>query len=88
MIRALILDGDGVAILRVNRFSDRLAVDFGIGPEVTRPFFRDKYPACRVGKADLKIELMPHYKSWAGRARSMSSSAIGSRKRKHTMCLC
>lgn len=64
MIRALILDGDGVAILRVNRFSDRLAADFGIGPEVTQSFFIDKYPACRVGKADLKTELAPYYKGW------------------------
>jgi|SRR3989344_7934243 len=64
MVRNVILDGDGVAILRVNRFSDRLASDFGIRPEVTRPFFRDKYPACRVGKADLKTELAAYYKGW------------------------
>jgi len=64
MIRTLILDGDGVSILRDMRFSDRLLVDFGIKPEVTRPFFVEKYPACRVGKADLKIELNPYYKAW------------------------
>ena len=64
MIKALIFDGDGVVILRTNRFSDRLAADFGIMPEATAPFFRGIFRQCQIGKADLMKEIQPYYREW------------------------
>lgn len=64
MIKALIIDADGVAIKRDKRFSDRLQTDYGISAKTTAPFFETVFQKCVVGKADLKEELARHYKDW------------------------
>lgn len=64
MIRSLIIDGDGVAILRDQRFSDRLATEHGIARDTTAPFFAEVFRDCTIGKRDLKEELSHYYRSW------------------------
>ena len=64
MINSLIIDGDGVAILRDKRFSDRLASEYGIMRDKTAPFFSDVFRDCTIGKKDLKKELERYYRSW------------------------
>lgn len=63
MLKALILDADGVIINGI-RFSQRLKVDYGLTIEDTAAFFQGKFQECLVGKADLKKELPQHLKEW------------------------
>jgi len=61
--KALIFDADGM-IVHGERFSKRLARDFGISTDITTPFFVNEFQLCLVGKADLKQELAKHLKKW------------------------
>ena len=63
MTKALILDADGM-IVHGERFSNRLAREYGISTEVTGPVFRNEFQLCVVGKLDLKKELRKYLKQW------------------------
>jgi putative hydrolase of the HAD superfamily len=63
MIKALILDADGVVIFPW-RFARYLEREHGITPGMTRPFFRSIFDDCLVGKADLKNVLPPFLQAW------------------------
>ena len=64
MIKALLLDGDGVTLNRLAYFSERYAKEKNVDPEKLRPFFREKFNLCQTGKADLKQELQAYIKDW------------------------
>lgn len=63
MIKAIIFDADGM-IVHGERFSNRLAKEFGISTEVTGKFFKTKFQDCLIGKADLKDELKNYITEW------------------------
>jgi putative hydrolase of the HAD superfamily len=63
MIKALVLDADGV-LINARRFSLTFQEDYGVSTKRTLPFFMGKFQECLVGKADLKEELKNHLKSW------------------------
>src|SRR5690242_12332169 len=63
MIKALLLDVDGVLVIG-KPFREHLLQDHGISPEMTAPFFRESLPACLLGKADLREELSKHIPGW------------------------
>ncbi len=58
-MKTLIFDADGM-IVHGERFSGRLAHDYGISTDTTSHFFRNEFQLCLVGKADLKQELQKH----------------------------
>jgi putative hydrolase of the HAD superfamily len=57
----VILDADGVindgTLLSLEK-------DFGITSDVMARFFRETFPACLVGKADMRAELAPYLAEW------------------------
>ncbi len=63
MIKAIIFDADGM-IVHGDRFSGRLAGEFNIPLDTTKLFFKDAFPDCLIGKADLKEELEKYMKQW------------------------
>lgn len=63
MIKVLLLDADGV-IINSKMFVDCLEKDFGISRVQTDQFFREKFPDCLIGNADLKLELEPYLSDW------------------------
>lgn len=63
MIKALLLDADGVVITGIS-FSKRLEMDYGITTDITAEFFQGVFQKCLVGKADLKKELPIYLKRW------------------------
>jgi putative hydrolase of the HAD superfamily len=63
MIKAVILDADGVVVFPW-RFARYLEREHGITPEMTRPFFRDIFDDCLVGRADLRAVLPPFLCEW------------------------
>lgn len=64
MITSAIFDVDGVIIKRELYFSERLMRDRGIAAEKVMPFFKEVFPLCVVGKADLKEELLKCLPAW------------------------
>lgn len=62
-MKTLVLDADGM-IVHGERFSARLARDYGISTDTTGHFFRNEFQLCLVGKADLKQELQKHLEVW------------------------
>lgn len=62
-MKAIIFDADGM-IVHGDRFSSRLADEFGISLEKTKSFFIEVFPACLIGKADLKQELSRYLNQW------------------------
>lgn len=63
MIKVILFDADGV-LISGKPFSQQLEKDFGIKVANLQPFFREKFPACLVGKADLKEEIKPYLPTW------------------------
>ena len=63
MIKAVVFDGDGMVIVD-EAFSKRLEKEYGIPVGTTDRFFHDEYEKCRVGKADLKVELKKCMGKW------------------------
>lgn len=63
MIRAMGFDADGM-VVQGERFSDRLARDFGIPQESIQAFFTNEFQLCLIGKADLKIVLATYIDQW------------------------
>ncbi len=64
MIKAILLDADGVAITPHPYFSQRLQDDFGIPVENVLPFFKGEFKLCTVGQADLKQEISKYFPAW------------------------
>lgn len=60
-MKILLLDIDGVLLLRKKLFSEHLAEDYGIPLDDIMPFFKEVIPGCLVGEKDLKMELQ---KGW------------------------
>lgn len=61
MITAVILDADGV----VNDGTLlSLEEDFNIPSERLQRFFREAFPDCMIGKADLKEAILPYLSEW------------------------
>lgn len=63
MITTLLFDVDGVLLIG-DPWNQDLAPIYGITDEMLRPFFTNAFPACLVGKADLKAELTPYLARW------------------------
>ena len=66
MIRALILDADGV-LIDGDRASVVFARERGITPAMTGSFFSGPFRDCLVGAADLKQCIAPHLPGWGWR---------------------
>jgi HAD superfamily hydrolase (TIGR01509 family) len=64
MIKAVIIDFDGVVYLENMRFSKLLNSRFNIPDEKVMSFFRDELIRCQLGQADLKKELVKYIKTW------------------------
>jgi len=66
MIKALILDADGVVIKDHEYFSVRYKRDFGksLNDEVITNFFRNEFRKASIGKADLKELLKERFNEW------------------------
>ena len=58
MKTAVIFDADGV-VTSSEFFTDKLETSHGIPASHLAPFFKERFPACIVGEADLKQELQP-----------------------------
>jgi len=56
MKTAVIFDADGV-VIRSRPFTFALEREFGIPSSIFIPFFTNQFPACLIGRADLKLEL-------------------------------
>lgn len=66
MIKAILLDADGVVIKKHKYFSQRLREDgHNIPEEKVKPFFQNEYKKVAVGKADLKKEVSKYLKDWS-----------------------
>jgi putative hydrolase of the HAD superfamily len=63
MIKTILFDVDGVLVVG-EPWSKNLAQTHGITPEMLKPFFREAFQACLVGKADLKDALAPYLARW------------------------
>lgn len=65
MIKALLLDADGVVIQgRKRYFSDILAEEKGIEVSEILKFFKNDYKKCVLGQADLKDEISKYFPAW------------------------
>ena len=66
MIKALVLDADGVVIKDHEYFSVRYTRDFGksLNDDVITNFFKNEYKKTAVGKADLKVLLEERLDEW------------------------
>ncbi len=64
MIKAVLLDADGVVIAPHPRFSDRLEKEFGVPREKIAAFFGGPFQECKVGRANLKEELAKILPEW------------------------
>lgn len=64
MITTVIFDADGVVVRRDMYFSQRFSQEFGVPIEKVLPFFKNEFPPCLVGRADLKQELKKYLAQW------------------------
>lgn len=60
-MKTLLLDIDGILLLREKYFSEHLAEDYHIPLDEIMPFFHTVMPKCLIGEKDLKEELQ---KEW------------------------
>ncbi|HVU65673.1 MAG TPA: HAD family hydrolase [Ktedonobacteraceae bacterium] len=63
MITTLLFDVDGVLLIG-DPWNKDLASAYNISEEMLRPFFRDAFPACLTGQADLKEALTTYLERW------------------------
>lgn len=63
-IKLMLIDGDGVAILSRQKFSENLKQDFGIGTDVTDDFFKHDFNDCLTGQKDMQDCLPKYLKKW------------------------
>lgn len=64
MIKAVIFDLDGVIAISGERFSDRLAEEYGVSQELQNEFFEGKFQELLLGKGDLKEDIKEYAKKW------------------------
>jgi|ERR1051326_102394 putative hydrolase of the HAD superfamily len=64
MIKALILDADGVVINKKHSFSKKMAEDLEVPMQEILPFFENEFVPCVLGKADLKEEVQKYFAKW------------------------
>jgi putative hydrolase of the HAD superfamily len=64
MIKTLIFDADGVVLHHKILFSEGLVRDYNVPPEAVKLFFDTDYPACIVGKTDIKEALTKYIPLW------------------------
>lgn len=63
MYQIALFDADGV-VTSPKMFSVDLEKDFGIKPEVLKPFFHGPFQSCLIGNADLRTVIKPHLAQW------------------------
>lgn len=64
MIKALLLDADGVTLKKLGYFSERIAKENNVPIEKIAPFYKNEFRLCQIGKADLKEELNKYLPDW------------------------
>src|SRR3989338_9532004 len=64
MIKAILLDGDGVTLKQHRYFSDIYAEENNLSKEIISPFFKGELVLCQKGQADLKEKLEPYLLKW------------------------
>jgi putative hydrolase of the HAD superfamily len=62
----ILFDADGMTLVP-KRFSEEVQKDFGIPWEKMEPFFSGPFVRCKLGKADLKEELVKVISDWGWR---------------------
>lgn len=62
-MKHILFDTDGV-IVRSDMWSNEYSRRSGISSEVMKPFFRDIFGDCIIGKADLKEVIKPYLTLW------------------------
>jgi hypothetical protein len=67
MIKTILFDLDGLAIVKPKLFSVYFAEKNGLDPEKMEPFFQNEFQLCLTGKADLKTELAKQLPLWGVR---------------------
>jgi len=64
MIKAVLLDADGVVVRPEKIFSQRMHEEYGVPENELQEFFRGKFQQCLVGKADVKELLADKIEKW------------------------
>jgi len=64
MIKAYLIDADGVALNSHEYFSERYARERGVSLDQLLPFFKHEFAACTLGKADLREVVSPYLRQW------------------------
>ncbi|MEI6864219.1 MAG: HAD-IA family hydrolase [Candidatus Adlerbacteria bacterium] len=65
MKKVILFDADGVVIKkRKEFFSDTFVREQGVSSEGINSFFKNRFHACQIGKADIKEELEPLLPAW------------------------
>jgi putative hydrolase of the HAD superfamily len=64
MIKAFLIDADGVTLVKQVYFSEAYSKDFGVPLEKITPFFKKEFTNCQLGKTDLKKALSAYLNDW------------------------
>lgn len=62
--KIILFDADGVLIPKKRLFTERLAETYGMDLALFQPFFQGVFADCKIGKADLKEELVKVIPEW------------------------
>ena len=65
MSKNILLDIDGVVILRHKYFSEKFSEEYGIPNEKIMPFFKGDYKKAAIGKVDIRDVLLSYLKKWS-----------------------
>lgn len=63
MIKAILCDTDGM-LVTAPMWSYQLERQYNIPREQLSAFFKEKFPACLIGQADLRVEVEPYLSQW------------------------
>jgi len=63
-IKAVIFDADGMVINKPILFSERFSKEYNVPSEQIIPFFKNEFPKCKIGQADLKNILPKYLNAW------------------------
>jgi putative hydrolase of the HAD superfamily len=64
MIKALLIDADGVALRKSEYFSERFSREYNIPIEEILSFSKYEFRKCQLGQADLKEVLQTYLEKW------------------------